>query len=52
MVVLALLGISSGLPLYLTDRVLQAWMTVEGVDLKTIGLFAFVSTPYTLKFLW
>ncbi len=27
-------------------------MTEEGVDLATIGLFAFVGLPYTLKFLW
>lgn len=48
----ALLGFSSGLPLALTSGTLQAWMTVEGVDLKTIGIFALVSFPYTLKFLW
>ncbi len=27
-------------------------MKVEGVDLATIGLFALVGLPYTLKFLW
>jgi MFS transporter, PAT family, beta-lactamase induction signal transducer AmpG len=27
-------------------------MTESGVDLRTIGLFALVGTPYTLKFLW
>ncbi|MCB1799431.1 MAG: AmpG family muropeptide MFS transporter, partial [Gammaproteobacteria bacterium] len=32
--------------------VLQAWMKDEGVDLGTIGLFALVGLPYTLKFLW
>ena len=47
-----LLGFSSGLPLALTGGTLQAWMTSEGVDLKTIGIFTLVSTPYTLKFLW
>lgn len=50
--VITLLGFSSGLPLSLTGGTLQAWMTVEGVDLKTIGIFALVSLPYTLKFLW
>ncbi|MCX7913156.1 MAG: MFS transporter [Thermodesulfovibrionales bacterium] len=48
----ALLGFSSGLPLALTGGTLQAWMTVDGVDLKTIGIFSLVSLPYTLKFLW
>src|SRR5687767_15229639 len=52
MVVLALLGFSSGLPLFLTSRVLQGWMTVAGVDLSTIGLFSLVALPYSLKFLW
>jgi MFS transporter, PAT family, beta-lactamase induction signal transducer AmpG len=28
------------------------WMRESGVDLGTIGLFALVGTPYTLKFLW
>lgn len=47
-----LMGFSSGLPLLLTGSVLQAWMKQEGVDLGTIGLFALVGIPYTLKFLW
>jgi MFS transporter, PAT family, beta-lactamase induction signal transducer AmpG len=47
-----LLGFASGLPLALTAGTLQAWMTVEGVDLKTIGIFALVGLPYTWKFLW
>jgi len=52
MLVAALMGFASGLPLLLTGSVLQAWMTEEGVDLGTIGLFALVGLPYTLKFLW
>lgn len=46
------LGFLSGLPLALTSGTLQAWLTVEGVDLKTIGIFTLVGLPYTLKFLW
>jgi PAT family beta-lactamase induction signal transducer AmpG len=46
------LGFVSGLPLALTAGTLQAWLTVEGVDLKTIGVFTLVGLPYTLKFLW
>lgn len=46
------LGYASGLPYLLTGGTLSAWMTNAGVDLKTIGLFAFVRTPYTFKFLW
>ena len=46
------LGFASGLPLALTSGTLQAWLTVAGVDLKTIGIFTLVGLPYTLKFLW
>src|SRR4030088_3306873 len=46
------LGFSSGLPLALSGSTLLVWMRESGVDLKTIGLFALVGTPYTLKFLW
>jgi PAT family beta-lactamase induction signal transducer AmpG len=52
MAAILFLGFSSGLPLFLTSRTLQAWMTVEGVDLGTIGLFSLVALPYSLKFLW
>ena len=52
MVFILLLGFSSGLPLYLTSRTLQAWLTIEGVDLTTIGLFSLVAIPYSLKFAW
>ena len=47
-----LLGFSSGLPLALTAGALQAWLTVEGIDLHTIGYFALVGLPYTFKFVW
>ena len=50
--VILLLAFSSGLPLALTSGTLQAWMTVEGVDLSTIGIFTLVGIPYTWKFLW
>jgi MFS transporter, PAT family, beta-lactamase induction signal transducer AmpG len=52
MAALLLLGFSSGLPLYLTSDTLQAWLTIEQVDLKTIGFATLLSFPYTLKFLW
>jgi len=46
------LGFASGLPLALTAGTLQAWLTVVGLDLRTIGIFTLVGLPYTLKFLW
>jgi MFS transporter, PAT family, beta-lactamase induction signal transducer AmpG len=49
---LLFLGFSSGLPLLLTSRTLQAWMKEAQVDLGVIGWFSLVGLPYTLKFLW
>ncbi len=46
------LGFSSGLPLALSGTTLLVWMREAGVNLGTIGLFALVGTPYTVKFLW
>ena len=46
------LGFSSGLPLALSGSTLLIRMREAGIDLGTIGLFALVGTPYTLKFLW
>src|SRR5437899_2935875 len=46
------LGFSAGLPLALSGSTLLVWMREAGVDLGTIGLFALVASPYTVKFLW
>ncbi|MFZ0423031.1 MAG: MFS transporter [Xanthobacteraceae bacterium] len=46
------LGFSSGLPLALSGSTLLVWMAEAKVNLGTIGLFALVGTPYTIKFLW
>lgn len=50
--VLLSLGFSSGLPFALVSSTLQAWMTVENIDLKTIGFFSLVGQAYVLKFFW
>lgn len=52
MIALFFLGMASGLPLPLVLGTLDIWLTEEGISKTVIGLFAFVSTPYTLKFLW
>lgn len=46
------LGFASGLPLLLTASTLAIWLAEAGVDKTTIGLFALVGVPYSLKFLW
>src|SRR6478672_13456491 len=50
--IVMLLGFSSGLPLALSGSTLRFWLRESHIDLETIGLFALVGTPYTLKFLW
>src|SRR5215471_14706696 len=46
------LGFSGGLPLALSGATLRVWLRESGIGLETIGLFALVGTPYTIKFLW
>lgn len=46
------LGFAAGLPLALSGSTLLVWMAESAVNLTTIGLFALVGTPYTIKFLW
>ncbi len=50
--VVTMLGFASGLPFPLVSGTLQAWLTSEGVDIKTIGILTFLTFPYSFKFLW
>jgi PAT family beta-lactamase induction signal transducer AmpG len=52
LVVVTLLGFASGLPLALTGQAMQAWLSMEGLDVATIGFLSLVGLPYTFKFLW
>ena len=52
LVVVTVLGFASGLPLALTGQAMQAWLSVSGVDIATIGFLSLVGLPYTFKFLW
>ncbi len=52
MLVVLLMGFSSGLPLLLIGRTLKALLTENHLDLATIGFFSLVGLPYTLKVLW
>jgi len=49
---LLFLGFSSGLPFGVLAEPLTAWLAESGVSKTAIGLFALVSLPYSLKFLW
>ena len=50
--VVTLLGFASGLPLALTGQAMQAWLSMDGLDVATIGFLSLVGLPYTFKFLW
>ena len=52
MLICVITGFASGLPLYLLLNLVPAWLRTEGINLKTIGLFALIQFPYTWKFLW
>ena len=52
MLICIFIGFSSGLPLFILLNLIAAWLRSEGVDLKSIGLFALIGFPYTWKFIW
>jgi PAT family beta-lactamase induction signal transducer AmpG len=52
MLAILLLGFASGLPFNLTASTMQAWLASVHIDIKTIGMFALVGLPYSIKFLW
>jgi PAT family beta-lactamase induction signal transducer AmpG len=52
MLVVLLMGFSSGLPLSLTSSLLQGWLTQSGLSLSDIGHASIISLPYSLKPFW
>jgi PAT family beta-lactamase induction signal transducer AmpG len=50
--VVLVLGFSSGLPLALTGATLTFWLAEAQVDIGIIGFFAWVGIAYGWKFLW
>jgi len=52
LLIVFLMGFSSGLPFLLVGGTLKAYLTEKGYDLSTIGFFSLVSLPYTWKFIW
>lgn len=47
-----LLGFSSGLPFYPAFQTMTIWLRESGVALPLIGMVAWATIPYSLKFLW
>lgn len=52
MLLVFLLGFSSGLPIILLYSNLKLWLRNEGVDLSTIGYLSWVTIPYSINFIW
>ncbi len=46
-----LIGFMSGFTLMLGNT-LNYWLAAEKLDLRTIGVFAFIYTPYAINFIW
>ncbi len=52
LLVVFVMGFSSGLPFLMVGGTLKTWMREAGLDLSTIGFFSMVALPYSLKFMW
>lgn len=51
-IILLLLGFSSGLPLMLVFSTLSFWLRQAGIDRAAIGYFSWISLMYAIKWLW
>ena len=52
LVIVFLLGFSSGLPLSLVTTTLQAWFAVSGMSILATGMLSLVGIPYLYRVLW
>lgn len=52
MLVVFMLGFSSGLPIALVGGTLQAWFKTSGASIVAIGFMTLIAQPYSYKFFW
>ncbi len=52
MLAMLFLGFSSGLPFYPAFQTMTLWLRESGIALPLIGMVAWATIPYSLKFLW
>ncbi len=52
LLVIFLLGFSSGLPLALLSSTLQAWFAITGSSILATGMLSLIGLPYAYRFLW
>lgn len=50
--IVGFLSFASGLPILMTLSTLTYWLSVYGIDKKSIGLISLTGLPYVFKFLW
>jgi PAT family beta-lactamase induction signal transducer AmpG len=50
--IMALIGFSCGIPLFLTASTLSLWLKQLGFSNTMIGAFSLCALPYTIKFMW
>jgi PAT family beta-lactamase induction signal transducer AmpG len=48
----SLLSFPSGLPLGVVWMAIPAWLAMEGIDIKVVGLITLSQAPWSVKFLW
>ena len=52
MLVIFMLGFSSGLPIALVGGTLQAWFKTSGASILLIGFMTLIGQPHAYKYLW
>ena len=52
LLIIFMLGFSSGLPLALLTGTLQAWFSSDGLSLMSVGFLSLIGLPYSYRFLW
>ena len=52
LLIIWLIGLMSGFSIMITGNTLNFWLAKEGINIKTIGVFALISIPYAINFIW
>lgn len=52
LIIIWILGLISGFTIMISGNTLNYWLATEQIDLRTIGIFAFISIPYAINFIW
>ena len=52
LLIIWLIGLMSGFTIMITGNTLNFWLAKESIDIRTIGIFALISLPYAINFIW